>query len=96
MVYKRIIHADKRLDTEYVISGIENQYCIDELKIASYNVQRLHRGNNSDKIDESISLNSKLYKSIWIQKKNLQTTIFPTSPLIQASTITDHLPMLAL
>ena len=110
MVYKRRIHADKILDTESVISGIENQYCIDELKIASNNVQHLQRGSNSDKINQSMPSNSKLYKNYLDAKKKLarlrtstpisvvvdvnsnppQITTFPTSPLTQTSTITDH------
>ena len=81
--------------------------------MASNNVQHLHRGSNSEKIDESISSNSKLYKKYLDTKKKLahlraitptsvvgvnsnppQTTTFPTPPLTQASTITNHSPML--
>ena len=44
---------------------------MDKQKIAKNRVKRLQRGNNSDKMDETMSINSKLYRKYMDAKRNL-------------------------
>jgi len=60
MVYKTKSQEDLIAEWQSIITDIENQYCIEELKTDSNNTQTFRRNNESDKINQRMTTNHKL------------------------------------
>ena len=70
MVYNTKSQKDLIAEWQSVITDIEDQYCIDELKTDSNIARTYQRNNESDKINQRMTTNHKIYKHIGIVKLN--------------------------
>ena len=79
MVYKTKSQEDLIAEWQSIITDIENQYCIEELKTDSNNTRAFRRNNESDKIDERMTINSKIYNKYCNNKAKMKKMTSPTS-----------------
>ena len=78
-MYKTKSQEDLIAEWPSIITDIENQYCIEELKIDSNNTQTFRRNNESDKIDKRMTINHKIYNKYLNHKNKLKRMTSPTS-----------------